>query len=649
MAGMADWLTARAAGFVGRPREGAPRPQRSERQRSLRFSILLVPGVGAGLLLFVLPLVRLVVYSFQGDRGAITAAAYGDLFDGYTVFLKSLVRTAEIAAVVSFATLVLGYPLAYVATRLRPKLGALLLGCVTLPFFTSALVRTYAWQVLLANNGLVNRALLDLQLISHPLTLVYSNVGVVIGMTQVLLPMMVFPLYSSMRRIDRSLLLAAQSMGANPVSAWIKIYFPMTVTGMSAGLSIVFVTAIGFYVTPVLLAGPSTPLIAQRINSLIGLPGERSDVSAESTVLLVITLLIIFVFRRQLGLTLESPDEDRATRARLRRRRASDTGTTRPRFAGLSDRLQDSRLMRPLESTYDVITAVLSRVRYGLLGVLVLLGLVVSLLPLVVIVMVAFSNAPLLSFPPPGYSTRWFSTYLHDSQWLSSTWLSLWVSALAALVATILGGLAAYYIVRAQTRRVSTASYLLLVSPMVMPQIVLAVGLYFTIASTPLLGSVWALFLAYIILGLPLTTIMLAATFRNLDASFERAAASLGAGALRIIRTILIPLIAPALFGAALFAFVTAFDDLVMAQFLGGVNSETLVRRMYDNIKFEVSPEVAAVGSIFIGGVLVVIALAAVVRSRIQRRLVGRKTSHQTIVAHSPSMPSGADRQPAQH
>ncbi|WP_181010109.1 ABC transporter permease subunit [Ornithinimicrobium sufpigmenti] len=565
-------------------------------------------------LLFVVPFGFLIYQSFHTADGFSTRA-YTDLFSAGNIFTDVVVRTAWIAVLVALLTLLLGYPIAYAAVRLPKLWSGLLLTAVVLPFFTAALVRTYAWQVLLANNGPINEFLLSLGVISAPLKLVYNDIGVVIGTTQVLLPMMVFPLYSVMRRIDRSGVLAAQSMGAHPLRAWLTVFVPQTGAGIASGLSLVFLSTLGYFITPMLLQGPATPMLAQRIFSLISLPGQSATVAAQATLVLIASVICMYVLRKRLGIVLEAPSEGSPPRSGLR---------------GVRDKVRNVQPFRDgigvvpgLGRVVDYGGRLLSAIRYPALAVLVVFGVALLLAPMVVIVAVAFSDSAFLTFPPPAYSTRWFEWYFNNDAWLGSTWLSFWMSIIGATIATIVGSLAAFGIVRSTRRTLSTTGYLLLAAPLVMPQIIFATALFYTVAPTGLLGTPAALILSYIVLGIPFVVIIMTATFRGLDPALERAATSMGAKPPVVARTVIVPLVMPAIFGALLFAFITAFDDLVMSQFLGSFSVVTLMRRLFENILFEVSPAVASVGVLLIGFVATLGAVAYVL-TRLRSRTVNR-------------------------
>jgi putative spermidine/putrescine transport system permease protein len=165
--------------------------------------------------------------------------------------------------------LVLGYPYAYAMHRAGPGLSLVLTVAIVLPFWSSALVRSYAWLVLLRETGVVNSLLLNAGLIATPFKVVRTETAVIIGMCHILLPFMVFPIYAAMRRIDPSLLPAAAGLGARPFRAMRKVFVPLSLPGVYAGCLIVFVVALGFYVVPALLGGPRSLMFSELIVSKV--------------------------------------------------------------------------------------------------------------------------------------------------------------------------------------------------------------------------------------------------------------------------------------------------------------------------------------------------------------------------------------------
>lgn len=213
-------------------------------------------------------------------------------------FFKILLRTFEISAVVTIFCLLLGYPLAYWLSTLTPRQANILMILVLVPFWTSILVRSAAWIVLLQSNGLVNRSLLELGFISEPLPLLFNRLGVIIAMVHILLPFMILPLYSVMKSVPASYLRAAVSLGSSPLAAFFRVYVPQTFPGMGAGGLLVFILSIGYYVTPALLGGADDQMLSYYIAQYTNVNVNWGMACALGAVLLSATLVLYAVYRR---------------------------------------------------------------------------------------------------------------------------------------------------------------------------------------------------------------------------------------------------------------------------------------------------------------------------------------------------------------
>ena len=179
------------------------------------------------------------------------------------LFVGVLERTIVVGLAVTGLCLILGYPVAYLLATLPPNRGNLLMILVLLPFWTSLLVRTAAWVVVLQEHGIVNNALIWLGIIDEPVRLIYNEVGVYVAMTHILLPFMILPLYSVMKAIPPGYVRAARSLGATPTTAFVRVYVPQTLPGIGAGGLLVFIMAIGYYITPALVGGAGDQLISR--------------------------------------------------------------------------------------------------------------------------------------------------------------------------------------------------------------------------------------------------------------------------------------------------------------------------------------------------------------------------------------------------
>jgi putative spermidine/putrescine transport system permease protein len=214
------------------------------------------------------------------------------------IFLDTFARTFRISAGVAVLCIVLGYPLAYLLASVPERTANLLMILVLLPFWTSVLVRTTAWMVLLQNHGVVNDALLQFGLTARPLQLIYNRAGVYIAMTHVLLPYFVLPLYGVMKGIPQTTMRAALSLGAGPLRAFYKVYLPQSLPGVTAGALIVFILALGYYITPALVGGAADQMISAFIAFYTNQSVNWGMAAALSLVLLAATLLLVMLYAR---------------------------------------------------------------------------------------------------------------------------------------------------------------------------------------------------------------------------------------------------------------------------------------------------------------------------------------------------------------
>lgn len=217
------------------------------------------------------------------------------------IFVGILGRTLFIAATVTLLTLVLGYPVAYALTLAPPMLAALMMLCILLPLWTSLLVRTTAWVVLLQTNGVINDALLWLGLTGQRLQLIFTRFGTIAAMTHIQLPFTILPIASVMRTIPVAHMRAARSLGAPPLAAFWRVYAPQTVPGVMAGCLITFILSLGYYITPALVGGPNDQMVSNFISIYINSELNWGLASALGVILLTVTLVIYGVFLRVVG------------------------------------------------------------------------------------------------------------------------------------------------------------------------------------------------------------------------------------------------------------------------------------------------------------------------------------------------------------
>ena len=217
------------------------------------------------------------------------------------IYVQLYGKTLKMALIITVLTLVLGYPLAYAIAGMSAKVAGLALIFVLLPFWTSLLVRTTSWIVLLQTNGVVNSFLMGVGITGEPLEMMYTEFATIVAMTHILLPFMVLPLYSVMRGIDPSYVRAALSLGSGPIAAFSRVYFPMTLPGLSAGALLVFIISVGYYITPALVGGTD----GQMISNLIAFHMQQSNnwelAAALGSLLLFLVIVLYWVYDRLVG------------------------------------------------------------------------------------------------------------------------------------------------------------------------------------------------------------------------------------------------------------------------------------------------------------------------------------------------------------
>jgi putative spermidine/putrescine transport system permease protein len=265
------------------------------RRRLLPF-LLLGPAAIWNLVFFIAPVGVMVARSLE-QGGGLSLAHYRALFAS-SLYLTVMLTTFEISVLVTAVSLGLGYPVAYLLATAGSRVRAAVLLLVILPYWLDYIVRSYSWMVLLGRMGLVNRTLMEWTLISAPLPILYTRWSVLIGMVQILLPLMVLTLYGAMLRIDQGLIQAAAAHGARPWQSFRRVFFPLSLPGVYAASLLTFVTSLGFYITPALLGGRKDTMISQLIVTVSSDMLDWSLASAVSVVLLLASLAILVVYNR---------------------------------------------------------------------------------------------------------------------------------------------------------------------------------------------------------------------------------------------------------------------------------------------------------------------------------------------------------------
>jgi putative spermidine/putrescine transport system permease protein len=476
---------------------------------------------------------------------------------------------------------------------------------VVLPLWMSILVRTYSWMAILGRNGIANSLLEALRLSDGPIQLLYTRFSLYVGTVHIMLPFMILPIFNSIRQTEPRLIPAARSLGASPISAFFLVFFPLSLPGLAAGSSLVFILSLGFFVTPALLGGDRDTTFVMLIERTVNALRDWPQASAMSVVLLALTFVLVALTQRQLG---------------------TETG---PRPALRSG----NRVFRILLGAFDLLRALMpvgllplasddrsSRDRPGIVASLIGYSVLLFLtLPILVVLLLAFSSAPFLTFPPPGFSLHWFNNFFTRPDWIAASLTSLKAASLTMVIATLSGLGAAIALVRGRLPLTGLITAFL-ISPLVVPTVILAIALYFVFVELKIVGTLFGLVLAHVVLAIPYVIIVMSGALRGIDTSLERAAQTLGASPVNAFMRITLPVIRPALLTAAFFAFLASFDELVIALFISGTGSKTLPKRMWEGIREEIDPTIAAVAALLIMVSVVLLFASELARLRSRRR-----------------------------
>jgi len=553
-----------------------------------RHFLMAAPLVILLLVLLIYPVGQLLLLSFYGDQG-FTLAQYHRLFES-SVYVNVLLITLKISLWTTFFAVVAGYPVAYLISSLSARRKTSLLFWVLLSFWTSFLVRTFAWVVLLGRNGVVNQLLQALGILDAPANLLYNFGSVLVGMVHALMPLAVLTMLSVMENIDRNLPRAASTLGARPGTAFWKIYFPLSMPGVAAAAIMVFVTAIGFFITPALLGGRKETMITQIIIDQVQQTMNWEFAGAVSVLLLVVVLVVFALYDKILGLSTMTGGS--ASRPRT----SSQPGLMRRAgealldvLAALSDRLFSllpKRLRRSVSGTGQFRT-----LWWIVLAVLAFLSA-----PAFLMIPLSFDSGSGLTWPPKGFSLQWYEQMFTSPVWMQAITRSLIVGVGTGLLAMLIGTPAAFLLVRADMRGKS-AMLAFVLSPIVVPRMIIAVGMFYFFARVGLVGSTIGLILAHTVVAVPYVVITMMAVLRNYDTRLDLAAQSLGAGPWSTLRFVTFPILGAGLMSSFLFAFATSFDELTIALFASGGLNATLPKQFWDEVTLQISPVIAAVST----------------------------------------------------
>jgi putative spermidine/putrescine transport system permease protein len=541
---------------------------------------MLLVGLAAVSLLWPLLDVALRSFNANGDASlssqTITLGHYQEVFTDSA--LRRIVRnTIVISFWATLVTTILAFPVAFLLSRLSRSIAVLILALILIPFWVSILVRLFALTTILGRQGVINDLLARMHL-GGPYALLFNRTSTIIGMVAYLLPYLIVILYAGLSGIDPALTTAARTLGASGRQAFLRVYLPLARQTLFFGVSLTAILCLGFFLTPASLGGPQETTIPVYIQGEISIL-DWGTASATGVLLLVVTIVVFAIVFRGVGVGRLTGRESGATKGTVNR--------------------------EPLRLSFLTVAL-------WAITVFVVLAL---LAPLAVIAASSFTTSDLLAWPPQGFTLKWFTEVLSDPTWREAAKKSAIVAIGTALLSTAVALSLARSIRRIRSSSVVAVIVALIYAPLVVPVILLAIGIFDVQARIGLLGTNFGLVLGHCVLALPLAFAVLSSALSNLDPTLETAAWTLGASKRRAFWRIVVPNIAPSIAGAFLIAFVTSWDEVVIAIFQTGFD-KTLPVLFFGYVKGGVTPALAAAATILVAVALAVLAANALVTGR---------------------------------
>ncbi len=432
----------------------------------------------------------------------------------------------------------------------------------------------------------------------------YNSLGLIVGMVHALLPRAILTMLPVVCEIDPQLPKAGAVMGAGGSQVFWRIFFPLSFPGVSAAAVLVFVTSLGFFITPALLGGASQTMISQIIIRQVQELVNWSFAGALSVLLLATTLLVLAVYGRVFGL-------------------ASLVGTPGG-TVGMGTGTIGVRLLGAIGYICDFVgralglSLIFRRIGSRILATITGLVMAFLMLPVLVLVPISVTRTSLLAWPPVGFSWRWYEELVTSGQWVGAASASLAIGFMVAALAVIIGTAAAFVIIRVPFKGKGVLISLA-IAPLIIPRIIIGVALMYFFARLKLIDTYSGLIIGHLVLAVPYVLITVLAVLRDYNIALDHAAWTLGARSISTLRKVTLPLIRPGLLTAFAFAFITSFDDVTISMFLSGSNVVTLPKKMWLDAFLDITPVLAAVSTISVVLISVFLVSTELLRSRVAR------------------------------
>lgn len=576
--------------------------------------LMLTPATLLLVFAFFVPLISLFSISlYQGAAGSgrintdvVSLANFARMFDPY--YLSVLWRTFRLALYATVLSLILGYPVAMAMAKGSNRVKNILLALILTPLLTNVVARTLGLMIIFANNGPVNQFITALGL--DKVKFIPSELGIVLGLTQVFMPYMILSIKSVLENVNTNLEEAARDMGCSRIGAFFKVTFPLSMPGVVAGSLFVFLLSFSSFVTPQLLGGGTimtmTMLIYQQSMTLLDWPFA----AAAAAVLLVFSLALLTLYNKMTSRIEKMGDKAGVFResnfnspwqrlVRTVKGAVYDFFATLGRALGMGNK--QTRLKRR-GGAGGVAGKILSR-----LCVVLVCGFII--LPLPIVIISSFSGEKMfINFPPSSFSLRWYRSIFEKPEYLKSFWLSLRIALIAVALSLIIGTLAALAISRYKFRSVELVKTLFL-SPLSLPAVITGIALLRFFIQIGWIGTVRGVMVAHVLLCTTYVIRTVLSSLVGFDMGLEEAARDLGASPFYTFRKITLPIIRPGLVVAGLFSFIVSMDETTISRFIVRGRDITLPVRIFAQLEYGLDLTVTAISSLLIVLALVILFL----------------------------------------
>ena len=542
---------------------------------------LALAATGFFVIFFFWPLLDVVLRSISVDgvmdwgNPQFTLDSYLAVFQDEYLHLVEW-RTIVLAVNSTILALLLGFPTAYFISRLPARLAGVVLLLILIPFQVSIVVRLFAVTSILSPNGLLSQA--SQALGGEQFSLLYTQGGTLVGTVMYLLPYMVLILYSGMTGIDHNVILAARTLGASGIQIFVKVFLPLVRTSILSGALLCFILALSFFIVPAILGGPQEQTVAVYIQQQIDL--FQWGIASALGVILLVATLILYIAVLRIGGGFQAPGVG-----------AQAKGV--------------SAEQRFTWSAGTVFT-----------GAITLVSLAVLLLPVLIVFPLSVGETQTVVFPPRGFTLDWYGQVLTTTTWLDPIVRSALVATLTGLASTALALYLARVVQTAKSERTKLLVSGLAFAPIITPAILLAIGIYAVELRLKLAGTIPGLVFAHTLISFPLAFAILNASLASRGLDLETAAWTMGASRISAFWKVTVRGMIPAMLSAFGLAFVTSWDEVVLALFLQTGPVKTLPVTIYQYLQSGIVPTVPAIAALLTLVVIAVVVIQRITQSR---------------------------------